>query len=123
MVGNPFWSSKKQEEFRIRQHRPGTLPTPPEDEDQEPSPAALAASDTIRKGRGVPATGGRMFVTPPSHRGPDGRGQGGLRKSEGTLPGEDSAPSRTQPKHSMGPVPPTHAPQESAKVEPSSLAS
>ena len=66
-----------------------------------------------------------MYVTPPSHRDPEGRGHGGLRKTEGLMPGEETtAPSgvRSQPQRTMGPVPTKQVSSEPVQAKASSSA-
>lgn len=85
-VVNPFWSQRLQQEALLRQRRPEDLPIPPDD-DLELEAVQDSAVWALGKGRGVSAVGGHMFVTPPSHRGSEGRGRDGLRKTEGMMPG------------------------------------
>ena len=59
------------------------------------------------KGRGLLTQGGRVFVTPPSRRTPEGRGAGPGRKTAGTMDeGSTNQPSPPAAGRTMGPMPP-----------------
>lgn len=78
---NPWWSERLQEVL-LQHHRPENLPVP-HDGDLEDSELAGYAGGA-GKGRGA-STGGRLFVTPPSNRMSEGRGNGGGKLSEGVM--------------------------------------
>ena len=112
---NPWWSDKCKLEAMLQHRRPEDLPVPA-DEDLEVEADAVQdstmGSGGSGKGRGTSSlhglVGGRLFVTPPSHRGStEGRGLG--KQTEGAMPpsGDGSAPSKAE---TMGPVPPKHRP-------------
>ena len=59
------------------------------------------------KGRRLLTQGGRLFVTPPSRRTPEGRGGGPGRKTAGTMDeGSNTKPSPPAAERTMGPMPP-----------------
>ena len=120
---NPFWSKRLQDEIILRQKRPENLPIPTDDEDLEMETVQdMGTGHGMGSGRGVSTTtGGRMYVTPPSHGDPTGKGQVGLRRSEGVLPGEETtAPSKTS-RQTMGPMPPKGVPTGPVKVHKASV--
>lgn len=102
----------------LRHRRPEDLPVP-YDGDLESEVTHLSVAGGVGgvgKGRGQAAGSGRLFVTPPSRRS-EGRGQRGIRQSEGTMPEEQPSgkPLRSHSK-TMGPVPPESQPPASAST-------
>ena len=79
---NPFWSDRLKAEVALRLSRPEDLPVPQDDGDgdweAETELVPEKSTGGFGKGRGV-ASGsggsGRMYVTPPSARWTEGRGQ------------------------------------------------
>ena len=109
-IVNPWWSERLQAEALLRHKRPEDLPVPQdEDLDLEAVQDQNTASG-LGKGRGALTLGGRLFVTPPSRRCSEGRGRGGLGKTEGQMPGESSGEPPSRRDKTMGPIPPQYAP-------------
>ena len=117
VVANPWWSDRLKAEVALRARRPENLPLPQDGEDddweeREAAPVRDGRTGTSGKGHGeVPQGGsqsGRMFVTPPSHRQAEGRGQG--RRSDGTMPMSATPTEKKslggQGKVTEGPLPP-----------------
>ena len=126
--GNPFWTNRAQEEWRLRMARPIDLPVPGEDEETrlelegEGLPVMDVADTTVRRGRNMRSRDRQgasrsreirdgevpgIFVTPPSVTTGKGRGEeriGFGHKSSGRMPPEMEEGERQQ-QRSEGPVP------------------
>ena len=111
----PWWSERIQREAILQHRRPQDLPVPHDGDDgdlEEVAPGEGVAGSG--KGRGLLTQGGRVFVTPPSRRTPEGRGGGPGRKTAGTMDeGSINKPSPPAAGRTMGPMPPE--PEEAPK--------
>ena len=109
--GNPFWTNRAQEEWRLRMARPIDLPVPGEDEEtrleleeEEENPPLkdgvgkdrsggsrgrhMGSSGRWRRSRSRVAVRDDMFITPTSGNAGKGRGEerGEARRSSGLMP-------------------------------------